>query len=468
MFNFTNLVTNTLLKEQTSPVVPDWLQNIIKKHSEVYSDVKEARLESLFGIANKRPRPSAPDLRNDIDAIRIIDILKRLADAMDQRPTTYEEFLNKLQETKIAQMGTGISDEITRITAPTKADWGIKDITINNQYKIARADADKTAAAALSIYNSKSVLEATKQIVTKRTNLWDRIGKLKSPTQPFTNLINDIFKFPKEYMSGSKKISSDFEEIVDSLYIQNLFRVGLAAKELFAAELANLKMSSNTQSSSKNETPEEMARRIRANVGRTRAGTQSSRFNQQTQNASTAPSSGVQRTTIPLNSSGAATRTTYRNVNASLDYFEQLVNSVLINEVGVLTTISQGMQRGAKLLRQGERLAQDPEYRQRYEDLKKRLKQDQANYDAFLNGKPIQYKKIDPTTKKETNETGTAGPYTVRTITEMETPEAVELITALRAIAEYVRKGVGVGQRIQGANQALQGIWGMSGQKLYN
>jgi len=468
MFDFNNLVSNTLLKEQNqTPVVPDWLKNIIKKHSEIYSDIKDTRLESLFNIANKRPRPSAADLRNDIDAIRIIDILKRLADAMDQIPRTYEEFLNGLNDVKIAQMGVNINNEINSITAQTKANWSIKDITISNQYKIARADADKAAAAALSTYNSKSILEATKQIITKRTNLWDRIGKLKSPTQPFTNLITDIFRFPKEYMSGSKKVTSDFQEIVDGLYVQNLFRVGLAAKEFFAAELANLKMTSNTQLSLKGETPEEMAKRIRANVGRSQAGNQSSRYSQWSQNAGRAPSTssqwtGVQGTTTP--SGPGRTTTTYDNLN----YFEQLVNSILINEIGVLSTISQGVQRGAKLLQQGERLAQDPEYRRRYEDLKKRLKQDQANYDAFLTGKPIQYKKIDPTTQKETNETGTAGPYTVGTITNMETPEAVELITALRAIAEYVRKGVGTGERIQGAKQALQSIWDLSGHKLYN
>lgn len=98
----------------------------------------------------------------------------------------------------------------------------------------------------------------------------------------------------------------------------------------------------------------------------------------------------------------------------------------------------------------------------------KEIKQNTQAYLNFINNKPVQYNVI---TKKgtETGEVKTTEPgaYTIGKIQEIETPEAVALISALRSIAQYDRTKPGVSQRMAGAQQALQGVAAFGGAKLY-
>jgi len=400
MLNFRDVVTDILFEEDpqnnnpgtvpppptavdNTPVVkPAWFQEILNKHKELFdTDIPDDKtLRTIYAIAIKRP--SKNDILQVIKYVRILDILATLYTTLSSRPKDLKTFL---EQAKDSELGVQISNELKRLNPDQKDSWEITNGLVRNAYNLAREDADKAAAVALGTYNNQSVLEATKQMVAKRTNIWDRILSVKSPTQPFTNLITDIFRYPEEYMAGRKKVTGDFFEIVDNLYVQSLFRVGLAAKEFYGAELARLELE------------------------------------------------GSQTNAEP--------------VNANYNLFNTYYNTVVLNELGVLPTIARGVGRGAKLLRQGERLARDPEYRRRYNDLKKRAKQNQRAYDDFLKGGNI------------TNSEGkTLGPYTIKYISQIDTTEAQNLINALKGIAEYVRKGIGAGQAIKTASSLGVGM----------
>lgn len=410
MFKFSDVVKDVLFEVDGAPETPtaaaltpeptntgplqkpEWFTKILEKHKELFNtDIPDDRtLRTIYAIAIKRPSKS--DILQVAKYVRILDVLTNIYNTLPDRPKNIATFFDK---SKDSEAGIQLANEISKVSQENKYTWEIENGLVRNAYNLARSDADKNAAVALATYNNQSILETTKQIVTKRTSVWDRIINIKSPTQPFTLLITDIFKYPEDYMAGRRKVSGDFQEIVDGIYPQNLFNVGLAAKEFFAAEIARLKMEP-----SENEEPTQQ--------------------------------------------------------NASLNLFDSYVDAVLIKEKGVVPTLVQGARRGLKLLRQGERLGNDPEYRQRYTQLKNRLKQDMANYVHFLKGEPIEYKKLDAE-GKETGQIGTTVPqqYTIGQISKLETPEAQNLITALRGIAEYVRKNIGLGQAVKRTAGAL-------------
>jgi hypothetical protein len=308
----------------------------------------------------------------------------------------------------------------------------------------AEKEIDTLGQAALRTYNNLSIVETIVQIVKKRTNFFDRIGNLKSLSQPFANLIKDIFKFPEQYSSGQKKVSSDYFNIVDNLYVTELFKIALYAKDFFESEIASKKMQLNQTNSQ--------------------------------------PTNPVPLTPTPTNPPpgappvpGTAPAPFRGRVGTydSFNYFEKFVNDILLNEIGMIRTAAQSIGRGVqnvgKVITKKGRIAQlDPQTRKRYEEYKKRLKGDQANYDAFLSGKPIQYKTVDPTTGKETSEPlKTAGPYTIGIISKIDTDEARVLIQALQGLAQYTSNGVGAGERLRHAGSAMGAAAGFGGAKLY-
>jgi hypothetical protein len=285
------------------------------------------------------------------------------------------------------------------------------------------------AAVALQTFNNLSVLETVKQIVKRRTNILDRLANFKSLTQPFTNLITDIFKTPEPYSSGAKKVTSDFFNVVDSMYITSIIETAVAAKDFFKADVASKKVSPE-QADDQNQTGNQNQQQNQTN----------NQNQQQTQ------------TNNLINPN--------QEFSDSLNLFDTYINSILVNEVGVLRTaanaIGRGIQQAGKAIGKQGRLTQaDPKVLQRYEQYKEKLKNDQANYDAFLNGKAIQYKIDDPSTGQESNNLGTAGPYTIGVISKIETTEAKNLVNALKKIAQYTRKGIGLGQAVSKTAGAL-------------
>lgn len=443
MSKFVDLVSDILLEEPVSSgttnnqnntninnpgfVPPQWLKDIIAHHKALgFSDVT-SELDKIIEIAFRQIQNRIADkqVESVYDGVRVLDAIERFKKIASPNQVIKGGDLGKqlIADQQHEAVGKKIADEIK--TYQNGQQWVPRDPAVSEAWGKLLQGQDKMAAVALQTFNNLSVLETVKQIVKRRTNILDRLGNLKSLTQPFTNLITNIFKTPEPYSSGAKKVTSDFLNIVDNMYVTSIIEVAIAAKEFFAAEIASKKTQAQPQGNNTSQN--------QVTVG---------------------PTPG----TLPPGAPPPPTP--QQNVNAGLNLFDTYINSVLVNEVGVLKTAAQaigrGIQQAGKAVMKGERqLRTSPQVQQRYQQYKNKLKQDQANYDAFLNGKAIQYKIIDQNTGQETNNLGTAGPYTVGTISKIETTEAKNLINALKKIAQYTRKGIGAGQALNKTAGAL-------------
>ena len=448
MFDFKDIVTDILLEEESvlPAKAPDWINKILKKHTDLgFADIKYN--DPLFQkIAQVVFRPNQnriadKEVESVYDGVRILDALERFK-KQSSNPKQNDFTVGIKSFTDEAEKGNNIASEIEKYQSSQQ--WVPIDSFVSYAWGKLLQGHDKIAAVALQTYNKLSVLETVKQIVKKRTSITDRISSLKSLTQPFTNLITDIFKTPEPYSSGQKKVTSDFANIVDSLYVTDLISVALAAKELFKTEIGSKKLqSTEPETGNQNQQSTEPE-----------TGNQNQQQNQQQTQTS---QGGVPRTTTPRGSSGVSTRTTYGNVvGDGLNLFDTYINSVLIQELGVLKTIGQAIGKGVQQVGKTAKYIQaSPEVKQRLGQVKQKLQQDQANYDAFINGKQIQYKTIDPKTNKDTETIGTTGPYTIEVISKMGTTEATNLVNALKKIAQYTRKGIGLGQAVSKTAGAL-------------
>jgi|GEM_PF-6990189 len=437
MFDFKDIVTDILLEEesvlpagdpaQTSnpSKAPDWINKILKKHTDLgFADIKYN--DPLFQkIAQVVFRPNQnriadKEVESVYDGVRILDALERFK-KQSSNPKQNDFTVGIKSFTDEAKKGNDIASEIEKYQSGQQ--WAPIDSGVSYAWGKLLQGHDKIAAVALQTYNKLSVLETVKQIVKKRTSITDRISSLKSLTQPFTNLITDIFKTPEPYSSGQKKVTSDFANIVDSLYVTDLISVALAAKELFKTEINSKKLQSTE--------PE--------------TGNQNQQQNQQ----QTGNQNQQQTQTNNLINPD-------QKFSDSLNLFDTYYNSILIQELGVLKTIGQAIGKGIQQVGKTAKYMQaSPEVKQRLGQVKQKLQQDQANYDAFINGKQIQYKTIDPKTGKDTETIGTTGPYTLEVISKMGTTEATNLVNALKKIAQYTRKGIGLGQAVSKTAGAL-------------
>jgi hypothetical protein len=435
MFSFSETVNNILAEANTAQ--PDWFQDILNKHKELYNTEvpDDSKLNQLYSIAIKRP--SKQDILQYIEYVRIIDILKLVFNSSTNKPKDLATFYN---EEANSPLGEELEKKISSLTPDKKYTWEIQEGTVRAAYNLAKADADKEAAAALKNYDNLSIFEAVLKIIKTRTSIWQRIAKLKSPFEPFVNLVTDIFKYPEEFEAGQRNVSSDFYEIVDNLYPNSIFKVGLAAKELFESEIARLKKEETTPSVTDGQ-------------------------NQPTPNPANLPPNAPP---IPSSISEPAPFRGRVGTYDNLNLFDTYCSSVLVNEAGLFSTLRQGIQTGAKALGRAKRYVQDPQYRQKYNEIKDRLKQDVANRIKFVKDESIEYKKVN-TDNKETGKTGKTFPkqYTVGKIKALGTTEAINLITALQNIAQYTSKGVGAGERLQALGSLGSNIAAFGGAKLY-
>jgi hypothetical protein len=442
MFEFTDIVSDILLEAEpqsqgtptgSSPptgdqtvnnpafVPPQWLKDIITHHKTLGLSDVTSELDKIIELAFRQIQNRIADkqVESVYDGVRVLDAIERFKKIASPDQVIKGGELGKqlIVDTQHQDIGKKIADEIK--TYQNSQQWVPRDPAISEAWGKLLQGQDKMAAVALQTFNNLSVLETVKQIVKRRTNILDRLANFKSLTQPFTNLITDIFKTPEPYSSGAKKVTSDFLNVVDSMYITSIIETAVAAKEFFKADVASKKVNPE-QADDQNQT--------------------NNQNQQQTQ------------TNNLINPN--------QEFSDSLNLFDTYINSILVNEVGVLRTaanaIGRGIQQAGKAIGKRGRLAQaGPEVQQRYQQFKEKLKNDQANYDAFLNGKAIQYKVVDPNTGQESSNLGTAGPYTIGVISKIETTEAKNLVNALKKIAQYTRKGIGLGQAVSKTAGAL-------------
>jgi hypothetical protein len=452
MFSFNKAVIGVLTEQEqdtNTTQVPEWVKTVIDKHNKLFNTnlpPENGIPAGIYPFIQDRnvAQKNMPAMQQ---YIHLIAFFRSLINQLPSRPPTVSAFYTQLPDADNSEQKKS-AEKIN--TLAKKDDWKIEeyDAPTAKAYDSWLDEANKLASAALQTYNGDSILGATQKIITKRTSVWDRISRLKSPTQPFTNLIVDVFKYPEEYAAGRRKVTQDFPDIVDDLYVQNLFRVGLAAKNFFATEIARLKTSS-PQTNNQNQ----------------------QQAGQQPQTPAAAPTTtntgGVTRTTAPVGSSGVATRTTYGNVNAGLNLFNTYLNSILIQE-GPIGNFVQTARNWAGAQKAGMKTAVQQKDPKAFKQVRDKVYQDNTNYMNFVTGKPVQYKYVD-SDNKDTGGMGATDPkeYTVGKISEMKTQEAINLINALRDIAQYTKKGVGAGARLKYANQAAGALASAAGAKLY-
>jgi hypothetical protein len=261
MFDFKKLVSSILLEQQNN--ILESLQKILKKHDELdYSNNKFANndtaLNSVYTFVAGKNYVADSDVKNNLSDVRVIDILQRLYDATPDRTTykswgDFKNFLSQTYTDATNQRFLDILNDYQKIlpslTLTNKEDWPILHVQVKRAYDNTLKEVASLGERALEAdpeLSNSSVVEAVQKIVNRRIGVFTRVANLKSPKQPFTNLINDIFKTPELYLSGSKEYSSDFAAI-DQLYIQDLIKVAIAAKEFYAAEVTRLKTQSSEQ-----------------------------------------------------------------------------------------------------------------------------------------------------------------------------------------------------------------------------
>lgn len=424
MFNFSNAV-NSILLEQDPPAqdqgteqtqvnaapaqTQPWLNGVLKKHNDLFGttvNLTDVAVGNAIFSALKASYASEQTALNNIGTIRLLDFFQQLYDVLPApKPSTWPDFIKKINVPtgEIADFGQKYFDGIKNISQDRRVEWDVATGKIRKAWQQAQSAGDKLAAVALNTYNNESVIDTVQSIVNKRISVITRISKLKNPKTPFGRLIEDIFKQPEQYAAGQKKYSSDFEA-VDDLYIRDIIKIALAAKEFYASEITNLKLQQQVQDSF----------------------------------------AGFSELIDMLLNEYDPLPSRYRNMD--------------LNPQQQTSQAKPKRQRDykAEYARRKELKAQRAGQQNQPQQIDKRVQEqiyqkalnDVPNRVNFLQGIPVQYSVVNPQSGEDTGQLLAVDPkqYTIGNIQKIETTEAKNLVTALQNIAQYVKKKPGAGE----------------------
>ena len=431
MFNFTDIVSHILLEQANSPL-PIWFNRILEKYDKLnFTDIKitnnDSVLSDIYTKVAGKPNVAQQDIRENIQFVGIYDLLRRLyTETTDKnKAKTWNDFKTQLDSgsnvNRYEQICNNDWNLIKDLTEENKNDWPIQNVQVKNAYDAATKEIANLGEKALqsdTTLKNNNVIGAVQEIVNRRIGVFTRIGKLKNPKRPFNNLIQDIFKTPELYLSGSKKYSSDFQAI-DELYIKDLINIALAAKNFYASEIAKLKLP-QLETSSLNSFDCFVANILKEETPPWLQGPSAVQGQQQTP-----PQPAVDRAQL------------LRNMAQN----RRAIRSSRYNEPPI-------------------QQQQNPQNQQQLQRLQKQLYDvaldDILNRINFLAGKSVNYKLVDMQ-GKETGEQQTTDPklYTVGSIMQNQSNEAKKLIEELGKIAQYTKKKVGAGEIVSKAAGAL-------------
>ena len=464
MYNFNELVDSLLLENPAATTAPattapattapattapaaatvttttsntQWINELIKKYNELYSSkgdiVKEEDLAKLWPLVVKDYITDDEIISIGIERAKILDILKEIYNSFTgKKPNDFVDLVNNADAKKT-------TDIVNRLKAvKTPEDWSMKNGDVIRAYNIARSGADRASAVALETFNQSTIFNTVQEIVKRRTNAFDAISVLKSPTTPFKSLLQDIFKVPEQYLSGQKKITSDWSNIVDGLYVTTICNIALATKDLYRSlikppeEVPEPQVAPDGKLIIKTKKTPIDGDVVVVNKGKPN---QKEYMYEKGKWVSYNETTKTWDTDVKRSASRAYQR---QNVNASLNIFADLVNSVLLENEAVATSVQP-------------QPVQAKDY-----------SKDEAAYTNFyLNGT------LPDDVAKSKDVNGKPVIYNIKTISELITPEAQKLIASLRNIAHYEKQKPGTGERMAGAQQALQGVASFAGAKLY-
>jgi hypothetical protein len=119
----------------------------------------------------------------------------------------------------------------------------------------AQGEIDVLGKVSLQTYSNKNILDTTQSIIAKRINAFEAVTSLRF--DKFANLVRDIFNRLPGYVSGSIKVSKDFDKLVDDLYIAEIYSIAAYSAFFYDSEIDRLMGAPQTQTSS-NQTLEPM------------------------------------------------------------------------------------------------------------------------------------------------------------------------------------------------------------------
>jgi len=210
------------------PSTNNWIEDIVELHNKMFSqiDIKQDRLRNCLvnGTTTYNAAPKINTIQDCVPLERLYDIFYSVA--------------KKAKVTDIKQLakfdGSSFYQTLLTSTQNGTGTWELQDSNVRKAYDRYMNQFDVLSQAALETYYNNSIIQTINEIVKKRANVFARISAGRSPFgAPFQALIKDILIYPDQYAAGNKKITSDFKQIIDGVYLSQLIRVGLAAKQFY-------------------------------------------------------------------------------------------------------------------------------------------------------------------------------------------------------------------------------------------
>jgi hypothetical protein len=310
---------------------------------------------------------------------------------------------------------------------------------------------DKLSQTAVEQLGRDTIQNAIQKIITKRVSVSNRILAGKGIRKPFqSTLLIPLFDYYKNYTTGGgiiyDKIPGDFKDAVDQLSIDKIINVAILSGEYYLS-LLRKQMAAAGQQQQVQQNKQQQNKNIRANVGRSQAGNQSSGFK------AWAQSPQGQGPTVAAAPAGAPPSP----VNASLLTFDDYARELLGEanpQRGLTKDVYDGTARAigtARLsdfvlfIKEGKSLWL-PETQQQQGQQQTQQQQGQQQTQQRQSGPVI---------------------YNLETISKDTSKEAQALYTALRSMAYYTRETSGFGYRSQQLGKAMGSLAQVGGAKLY-
>jgi hypothetical protein len=458
MVNFSLLVENILLNENVVGV-PDWFNEILNKHKELFgSEITDEDLTDFFDLLDDSKISEEEGLK-DLGKIRILDLMKTFYDSMDPKPKDLNEF--KTNITNNSDVLEKKINNLKNLNKQNRLNWKLTNPKIIDLKKRSEILAgQKGADTLISEYGNDFIIPAVQKIVKKRVDFFTRISNLKSPTTPFANLILDVFKYPLQYSSGAKKYTSDFEE-VDKFYIDNLIEISIAAEEFYASEMIQLKLTSLKQIKSQQQNVNAGLNLFELVVGQI--------LNEANKIEIKTVPGGEKLFIIKDDKGNEKFRDTEKNVLAKAQSFDLKITSLgqlktRGDILGKLLSTRQPSTPGTQSQTKPQEASP-----QVLNTLKQELLSESQipNKINFYYGKPVKYNLVNFEGKPRQGEQLETTPeiYKINKLTN--NPRAKKLINLLNQVAQYSKKKPGAGERLQQLGQAGQALAGFAGAKLY-
>lgn len=260
MLKFTDLVSEILLEA----VTPDWYRDVITRFREVTGAttvldtvpptgdlLKTLQIAVKGDVGNVSPRQIS------INLLSIFDLFVALTETSWGKQfkktsgSTVEGFITNCPGYNDPEIGQ-IINNWTSADALIWSDYSPLTRNGSEVQRKAQGEVDVLGKVALQTLNNQTILGATQAIVAKRVSALEAISSLRFGK--FENVIKDIFNRLPGYVSGSIKVSKDFDKLVDDLYIADIYSIAAYSAFFYDSEVDRL--STATQTTPSETSPE--------------------------------------------------------------------------------------------------------------------------------------------------------------------------------------------------------------------